>query len=716
MPKHTIKIGISIGISFAILALLLQMLTSGLPDDQRPSVLGALLSTDLSLVGLFVGISLIALFVRAVRYRMLLQMSGEDFPPTLRQMALVTGIRNMFVDMLPGRIGELGYVALLNRGYGVKLPHCISSLTIAVALDIVAMLSILVLIILFQVNGLDLSGGDSINTGVSNWAIGAVISALALAVVAIFGLFVITPWASRWVSVQFPASSTETLWAKLLNLIEDLSASLMAVRLAGRTLQLVVLSVTIRLLKYSSFYLLFEAVAGPSFSELSAIPSTQVVGALIGGELAASLPTPTFMSFGAYEAGGALVFNLLGIANQAQAAVTLLCVHIWSQLMDYILGGTLLVTFLLIKRSGAAYSDSAGSVRTAQIIRWGSYAAGITVLVFGSLFLSYQIWASSKLGAFTAPDSGVIVVNAQEQRELSTQHLDTLKGFAVFSSNRDGNHDIFRLDLASFELSKITTHPHTETYPRISPDGSKLVFARALQPWVSLRNTVAWDIILLDLSTGEETTIGQRGTAPAWISHHEITYAQDSVRLVKVDLHNDGRQILYETGIGNPMPKGSLISNPKYNPKTKQVAFTARQNQIGMNTGHWGTAITNGDTHQGILEGCEISWDTTGETVFQVTSGGKHKDLRIVAVNPKTMQVTTLIDLDGEFSHEYWPKDSANNARYMVFGASRGKEAHEHDVADYEIFLWKRGTDSGKATRLTYHTGNDNWPDVYIQE
>jgi Tol biopolymer transport system component len=72
------------------------------------------------------------------------------------------------------------------------------------------------------------------------------------------------------------------------------------------------------------------------------------------------------------------------------------------------------------------------------------------------------------------------------------------------------------------------------------------------------------------------------------------------------------------------------------------------------------------------------------------------------------------VDLDGEFSHEYWPKDSANG-EYLVFGASRGKHHHEHDVADYEIFLWKVGSDPSKATRLTFHTGNDNWPDVYIE-
>ena len=83
-------------------------------------------------------------------------------------------------------------------------------------------------------------------------------------------------------------------------------------------------------------------------------------------------------------------------------------------------------------------------------------------------------------------------------------------------------------------------------------------------------------------------------------------------------------------------------------------------------------------------------------------------------VDPETLEHTTLINLDGEFTHEYWPKDSSNG-EYMVFGASRSKKEHEHDTQDYEIFLWRVDSHANTATRLTFHTGNDNWPDVHIR-
>ena len=112
MIKHLWRIGLSIAVSMGILALLLQLLTSGLPEDQRPSVLAALQNTNLTLALSYLGLGLIALLVRARRYQLLLEMSGETSVPNLRQMALVTGIRNMIVDMFPSRLGELGYVGL----------------------------------------------------------------------------------------------------------------------------------------------------------------------------------------------------------------------------------------------------------------------------------------------------------------------------------------------------------------------------------------------------------------------------------------------------------------------------------------------------------------------------------------------------------------------------------------------------------------------------
>ena len=71
----------------------------------------------------------------------------------------------------------------------------------------------------------------------------------------------------------------------------------------------------------------------------------------------------------------------------------------------------------------------------------------------------------------------------------------------------------------------------------------------------------------------------------------------------------------------------------------------------------------------------------------------------------------TLIDIPGRRSHEYFPQLSADG-HWLVWAATQ--RGHDHDIADYEIYLWEVGTPPEKAARLTWHSGNDRWPDIFI--
>ncbi len=66
----------------------------------------------------------------------------------------------------------------------------------------------------------------------------------------------------------------------------------------------------------------------------------------------------------------------------------------------------------------------------------------------------------------------------------------------------------------------------------------------------------------------------------------------------------------------------------------------------------------------------------------------------------------------GAYSHEYFPRLS-NDGHWLIWGAAA--EGHEHDRADYEIFVWEIGTTWETAIRLTYHPGNDQWPDLHVK-
>jgi uncharacterized membrane protein YbhN (UPF0104 family) len=682
------------------------LFAGGISPENHPSIIRVLKSTTYSLLIIYGLLYLVQLALRAWRYQILIAAAGETNVPSFFHMSVVTGVRNMFVDMLPARIGELSYVAMLNKGYRVSADVCLSSLTIAVAFDFIALLVVVLGLFVKQL----------MIGGVAGWMLSALLSAVVITVIALVGLFVLAPWV---VSELMRASDVRVKYSKLLNSIFKLankfSAALEQTRRSGRLLSVLSLSIAIRVLKYAGFYLLFKAVVVPSFQQLADLPMPQVVSALIGGELAASLPVPAFMSFGVYEAGGTAVLTAFGI-EKVQSLIAMLSVHIWSQLFDYIFGGICLLLFVLLFKSRSS-SVGEGNQIMNKMSNWVKIGLVGVIFLFGSGLLAKEYRASKKMGAVTAPPVGENVISQFGDRSSKTaQELQGINGFAVWSSNRFGNHDIIKMDLPSREVTRLTDNPHTEFYSRISPDGKRVVFARSQEPWVSQRNWVAWDVFILDLDSGKEKLISKDATFPSWVDNDSVSYLYKGSQVVVKSLGLFGSaKIVYESGKTNKVSNGALISTPEYNPKTGQVAFTGKQSELGMRKGFWGTAIQHADSnHDGLYNGCQVSFSSDNSYMYQVAFGGDHdaKGNRFMKIDLDTLQTRELFDFKDDYSHIYFPKDS-NDGRYMIFGGSAG--GHEHDTADYEIFLWDMSKSAEYATRLSFHSGNDNWPDVYIR-
>ena len=118
--------------------------------------------------------------------------------------------------------------------------------------------------------------------------------------------------------------------------------------LTGQTIVAVfLLTVGVRFCKYSSIAFLFTGIADVGFPELAGASPAAIVTGLLASEAGASLPIPTFMSFGTYEAGGLAAFAMLGLPTAA-AGLALFTVHVVTQLVDYSLGGVAFVLFLLM--------------------------------------------------------------------------------------------------------------------------------------------------------------------------------------------------------------------------------------------------------------------------------------------------------------------------------------------------------------------------------
>jgi len=675
-------------VSVGLIALILHLVAGAGNQDKYPGLWQVLTRTSAALVAAYAGLALLQAWVRSVRYRLLLRAAGVAEIPSGFHMMLVTMARNMFVDMLPSRSGELMYVALLNRGYRVPVPDGLSSLALSFVFDLVA-LALLVGALLLH------AAATASAPAWMGWAM------VFIAVVSLTGLAVLlfgSTWAGhllhRWTDHRALPRWLEKLRAFLDRLIHSFEA----VRRSGTLLRTLALSVVVRSLKYGGIYLLFLAVTRVNFPELTDAGFIRVLSALLGAEAAASLPLPTLMSFGAYEAGGTAVWTILGF-SAAAAALAMLAIHMWSQAVDYLIGGAGLL-LIALRRSGRV--SSATAPMSAPRWRMAVVALiGLTLLggAAGWALLEYR--AFKKLGALEAPDIGAsIAADAQTPRPAWAADL---QGFIVWSSNRDGNHDIFRMSLPGGTVMPLTRHPHTEYYPRISPDGARLLFCRSQIPWVSQRNKVPWDLYLLDLASGKETLIATNANVPAWINDREILFQFNGTEVRKRDLVSGEETRLLYPGLGD-IPENLTLDTPSYNPHTGEIGVSIRPvRQTSALADREGRLRPFG-------QGCQVNWTPDYTTLYYVDHL-PGKDNAFFRVNPRSFERSLWFNHASSFNHEYFPRVTSDEA-YLVFGASEG--GHEHDAADYEIFLWKVGTPMDQTYRITWHTGNDCWPDIWL--
>ncbi|MFH0908816.1 MAG: lysylphosphatidylglycerol synthase domain-containing protein [bacterium] len=696
------RLVVAVAVSVFVLALLLQLV--GGAGDLATHLVAVLKSASMPLLAAYAACMLAQSVWRAIRYGVLLRAAGVEPAPGFGHILLVTLSRNMFVDLLPARVGELSYIAMLNRGYHVRGEACVSSLGISVLFDFVALLFIVAGLLLVE-----------LFTGpLPVWLLYVTV---ILAVVVTTGLLLVfraygavlqsvrsvlarLPPGSR--EAAPPGSHLQSLRLGLCGFLEKIGGAIESTRRAGVLGKTLVLSLLVRVFKYGGYYFCFLAVARAAFPDMAAVPAWKVLLALLSAEAASSAPVPSFMSFGSYESGGTAMWTMLGFPA-ADSAVCTLALHVCSQIVDYGVGGLALMLFTLLVPGRAV---------PAPRRRMLAVAAALALAVAAGGFLWYQQRAFTKRGAIEPPASGhdtmipstpSFAPGASEGKP-DTRHAGPW-GFIVWSSNRSGNHDIWKMTLPDRQVSQVTTNPNTEYYPRISPDGRRVAFCRARRPWVSQRDRLPWDICLVDLSSGEDRLVATNGITPVWIDNNRLLFQRDAFFLVEHDLRNGSERVLFTSGQGG-IPEGGTLDTPGFNEVAGAAAVTIRGTDRMT-----ALAFTNG-TFKRIGGGCQVAWSPDHAFLYLVDQGGHMKNA-VWKIDPATGERTLWFDQPGPWSHEYFPKLSADG-RWMVFGAAT--EGHEHDTADYEIFLWEVGSEPASATRLTWHTGNDCWPDVFVDE
>ena len=82
---------------------------------------------------------------------------------------------------------------------------------------------------------------------------------------------------------------------------------------------------------------------------------------------------------------------------------------------------------------------------------------------------------------------------------------------------------------------------------------------------------------------------------------------------------------------------------------------------------------------------CQITW-VPGRRHLVWIDGEGRGGTHVMHASLDEPREAVLMDLPHDYSHEYFPRITAGG-EWMIWGAAA--EGHEHDRADYELFVWK---------------------------
>ena len=287
-------------------------------------------------LGLYALLSLLGSVLRAYRYRILL---GPE-RITAGGIFLVTLVRNLFVDLLPAKLGSLSYIYLLVRRFGLPLELGTSTFVLAAVFDALA-LSPLLLLAIFAV-GL---GQTLLST--TQFAAFA-LSFLLLLALLLAWLTSLLRLALRVGSALVRALGVGHRWG-IGYLVEKVRLTVDAVEAIERRgiyTAVFLLSFLLRLLKYGSLYFLLHALLVNQGFPLAALSFWKVLLGIAGAELSANLPIQGIAGLGTWETAFALAFRLMGYEERI-AIVAGFGLHLVTQLFEYSLGGLAILLLAL---------------------------------------------------------------------------------------------------------------------------------------------------------------------------------------------------------------------------------------------------------------------------------------------------------------------------------------------------------------------------------
>lgn len=251
------------------------------------------------------------------------------------------------------------------------------------------------------------------------------------------------------------------------------------------------------------------------------------------------------------------------------------------------------------------------------------------------------------------------------------------EGALLFHSNRSGNYDIYVLDLETGELGRLTQSQDHEIEPAISPDGTRIAFAR------TRTDPRGQDIYVMDVDGGNQERItfmeNSIAMAPSWSpdgsqiafyatqdGHFNLfvvpaeggdvssipdseqndmmpAWSPDGSQIAFVS-DRDGRSELYVMNADGSNPTRLTDSmaddwRPHWSPDGRYIVFQSDD------TGQWALYVVEVETGvvepvtEGIIESKMPSWSGDGSQIFYALAEDQGYNLYV-------------IDFGGEVAHQ----------------------------------------------------------------
>lgn len=327
------------------------------------------------------------------------------------------------------------------------------------------------------------------------------------------------------------------------------------------------------------------------------------------------------------------------------------------------------------------------------------------------------------LDAQEAPLGSVTDKGRKEKKALE-EFQGKVDGKIVWSTSRaNSKHDIWIMNADGTEQKPLTNSSNNvDWFSRFSPEGSRVLFTRSKLGWVNEMDAEMydkWDLWIVDVDGQNEKKVVENAAWGCWRpSGDSIVFARGP----KVFIHSlaDGGEVeIFDAE--KEFDKDKVYSQqPMLSPSGKFLAITIRgtERQTGIfnrETNEWNTTGP----------GCQINWFPDEKRVLRMNEGQGNGGTEVLAIpideqGKPTIRIRGLtvpkearfMDIPGRRSHEYFPQLD-DDGQWMVWCATQ--YGHEHDMVDYEVYIWDINTDKKKdLVRLTFHSGNDRWPDIHV--